>query len=70
MKSMYLCMLNNGTFLVLMLRFHRVMDLSAPKEEGVFDNFRREKGLFSVVLSLRYSKKVKTKVIFFILQIK
>ena len=70
MKSMYLCMLNNGTFLVLMLRFHRVMDLSAPKEEGVFDNFWREKGLFSVVLSLRYSKKVKTKVIFFILQIK
>ena len=63
-------MLNNGAFLVLMLRIDRLIDLSAPKEEGFFDNFRREKGIFSVVLSFCYSKKVKTQVIFFILQIK
>ena len=63
-------MLNDSTFLVLKLRIDGLMDLSTPKEEGFFDNFQWEKGMFSIIFSLYYSKKVKTQVIFFILQIK
>ena len=58
-------MLNNGAFLVLMLRIDGLMDLSTPKEEGFFDNFRRKKGIFSVLLSLHYSEMSSLKQYFY-----